>query len=335
MTFPGYFKDHLLPDRLAQVSLSFLVDSMTRQRGGIAPNIAYTLALLGGQPAVMATVGEDFEEYRAWLDAQGVDTSAIRVIPGVFTASFFANTDRANAQIASFYPGAMGHAAVQSLRDLDYRPDLVVISPNAPDAMQKFIRECKEMGLRYVYDPSQQLARVSAGEVLEGVDGAWVLMVNDYEFGLVEKMTGWGEAEILRHVEVLVVTRGEQGATIYAEGMRVNVPAVPEVRIADPTGVGDAFRGGFLRGVASGWPWDLCGRMGTLAATYCLEQQGPQNHHYTRAEFVARFRRHFDDSGLLDELLASPPTPLRPPLLPVHGPGPWGRAGSGVSAPSH
>jgi len=307
MRFPGYFQEHILPDRLECLSLSFLVESLVRQRGGIAPNIAYTLALLGERPRLFATAGEDFAEYRLWLEDIGVDTSAVRVIPGVFTASFFANTDRANAQIASFYPGAMGHAAVQSLRDLDDRPDLVVISPNAPDAMQKFIRECKEMSLRYVYDPSQQLARVSAGEVLEGVDGAWVLMVNDYEFGLVEKMTGWGEAEILRHVKVLVVTRGEQGATIYAEGMRVDVPPVPEVRIADPTGVGDAFRGGFLRGVASGWPWDVCGRVGALAATYCLEQTGPQNHHYTRAEFVARFRRHFDDNGLLDELLTNAP----------------------------
>jgi adenosine kinase len=146
---------------------------------------------------------------------------------------------------------------------------------------------------------------VGREEVLEGVDGARVLMVNDYECGLVEKMTGWSEAEILRHVQVLVVTRGEQGATIYAEGMRVDVPIVPAERILDPTGVGDAFRGGFLRGVASGWPWDLCGRVGALAATYCLEQQGTQNHAYTRAEFVARFRRHFDDNGLLDELLQS------------------------------
>jgi adenosine kinase len=328
MTFPGYFKDHLLPDRLAQVSLSFLVDSMTRQRGGIAPNIAYTLALLGGRPAVMATVGEDFEEYRAWLETHGVDTSAMRVIPGVFTASFFANTDRANAQISSFYPGAMGHAAVQSLRDLNYRPHLVVVSPNAPDAMQKFIRECKEMNLRYVYDPSQQLARVSREEVAEGVDGAWVLMVNDYEFGLVEKMTGWSEAEILRRVSVLVITRGEQGATIAAEGTRVDVPIVPAEHILDPTGVGDAFRGGFLRGVASNWPWDICGRVGALAATYCLEQTGPQNHYYTCAEFLARFRRHFDDNGLLDELLASPPTPAfsRPsPLSTVPGQGEGGR----------
>jgi adenosine kinase len=305
MTFPGYFKDHLLPDRLAQVSLSFLVDSMTRQRGGIAPNIAYTLALLGGRPAVMATVGEDFEEYRRWLESHGVDTSAMCVIPGAFTASFFATTDRANAQIASFSPGAMGRASVQSLHDLDYRPDLVVISPNAPDAMQKFIRESKAMSLRYVFDPSQQLPRMSRDEVRFGVECASVLMVNDYEYGLVEKMTEWSEAEMLRHVNILVVTHGEKGASILGEGVRVDVPVVPAEHILDPTGVGDAFRGGFLRGVASGWPWDICGRVGALAATYCLEQTGPQNHYYTRAEFVARYRRHFDDNGLLDELLQS------------------------------
>jgi adenosine kinase len=305
MKFPGYFREHILPERLESISLSFLVESMTRHRGGIAPNIAYTLALLGGRPSVMATVGDDFAEYRAWLESHGVDTSAMRVIPGVFTASFFANTDRANAQIASFYPGAMGYADQQSLHDLDYRPDLVVVSPNTPEAMQKFIRECKALNIRYVYDPSQQLARVGRDEITEGVDGAWVLMVNDYELGLAEKKTGWSEAELLRHVGVLVATRGEHGATIYDEGLRVDVPIVPPERILDPTGVGDAFRGGFLRGVASGWPWDVCGRVGALAATYCLEQVGTQNHAFTCAEFVARYRRHFDDGGLLDALLAA------------------------------
>ncbi len=305
MTFPGYFKDHLLPEKLASVSLSFLVDSMTRARGGIAPNIGYTLALLGGRPAVMATVGEDFNsEYRPWLEAHGVDTAAIKVIPGVYTGSFFATTDRANAQIASFYPGAMGHAASQSLSDLGYRPDLVVISPTAPDAMRKFVQESKAMGVRYVYDPSQQLARVSAEEVMEGVDGAWLLIVNDYEFSLIEKLTGWNEAEVLRRVSVLAITRGAEGATIYADGQRVDIPVVPPGHIADPTGVGDAFRGGLLRGIMSGWPWKLCGQVGALAATYCLEQCGTQSHGYTRADFVARFRQHFDDEGRLDELLA-------------------------------
>ncbi len=302
MTFPGYFKDHILPEKIESISVSFLVDSMTRQRGGIGPNIAYTLALLGGQPTLMSTVGEDFADYRAWLEQHGVDCSVIKMIPGTFTASFFANTDRANAQIASFYPGAMGYAAVQSLHDLDYRPELVVISPTAPDAMRKFVHECKELKLRYVYDPSQQLARVSKEEVAEGVDGAWMLVVNDYEFGLIEKMTGWNETDVQKHVQVLVITRGEKGATICADGVRTDVSIVPAERMVDPTGVGDAFRGGLLRGVAAGWPWPLCGQVAALAATYCLEQNGPQNHYYSRAEFMTRFRQHFDDGELLNEL---------------------------------
>jgi adenosine kinase len=302
MTFPGYFKDHILPEKIESISVSFLVDSMTRQRGGIGPNIAYNLALLGGEAALMGTVGEDFGDYRAWLEQHGVDCSAIKVIEGTFTASFFANTDKANAQIASFYPGAMGYAAVQSLYDLNYRPDLVVISPSAPDAMRKFVRECKELQLRYVFDPSQQLARMTGAEVCEDVDGAWALTVNDYEFSLIEKMTGWSEADVLKHVHALVITRGEKGATLFAEGVRTDIAAVPPERIADPTGVGDAFRGGLLRGVAAGWPWVLCGQVGALAATYCLEQVGPQNHTYTRAQFLTRFRQHFDDGELLNEL---------------------------------
>jgi adenosine kinase len=302
MTFPGYFKDHILPEKIESISVSFLVDSMTRQRGGIGPNIAYTLALLGGKPALMSTVGEDFADYRAWLELHGIDCSAVKVIPGTFTASFFANTDRGNAQIASFFPGAMGYAAVQSLHDLDYRPEVVVISPTAPDAMRKFVQECKDLKLRYVYDPSQQLARVSGEEVIEGVDGAWMLVVNDYEFSLIEKLTGWSEASVQKHVQVLVITRGEKGATIYADGVRTDVSIVPPGRVADPTGVGDAFRGGLLRGVASGWPWPLCGQVAALAATYCLEQTGPQNHYYSRAEFMTRFRQYFDDGDLLNEL---------------------------------
>lgn len=302
MTFPGYFKDHILPEKLDNLSLSFLVESMTRQRGGTAPNIAFTHALLGGDAAVMGTVGEDFADYRAWLEKHGVDCSAVKEIAGTFTASFFANTDRANCQIASFYPGAMGYASVQSLYDLERKPEVVVISPNAPDAMSKFVRECKELGWRYVYDPSQQLARASKDDVCAGVDGAWMLAVNDYEAGLIHKMLGWDEAELQKRVQVLVITRGEQGATIFAEGVRTDVAIVPAQQAKDPTGVGDAFRAGLLRGVASGWPWPLCGQMGALAATYCLERVGPQNHSFSRAEFLTRFRQHFDDGELLNEL---------------------------------
>jgi adenosine kinase len=304
MTFPGYFRDHIIPDRLDSISLSFLVDSMVRQRGGIAPNIAYTLALLGDRPMVLGTVGVDFEDYRVWLEMQQVDTTYIRVIPGIFTASFFANTDLSNAQIASFYTGAMAHAASISLHELDQDSiQLVIISANDPGAMDQHVQECGEMHIPYLYDPGQQVVRSDPAELHRGVLGAHSLFVNEYEYSLLRKHTQLTEADILQQVDYMVVTRGERGATIYTNGEEVNVPVVPPLEILDPTGVGDAFRGGFVRGVSLGLDWLICGQMGALAAAYCLEQRGTQNHRYTRPEFVNRFRQHFDDQGALDTLL--------------------------------
>jgi adenosine kinase len=303
MTFPGHFKEVILPERLASISLSFLVDSMSKQRGGVAPNIAYTMALLGERPRVMATVGEDFGEYRPWLEARGVDTELMCVIPGVFTASFFATTDQDSAQIASFYPGAMGYAATQSLRDLKSRPDLVIVSPNAPDAMMKFPAECRELGIDYLYDPSQQVLRLEGNELARDMEGARFLFCNDYEFGLISKKTGWSLDQILGHVNTLVITRGKDGADLYSGKHAVHIPTVPEDEIVDPTGVGDAFRAGFLTGYSRGFDWKLCGEIGSLAAVYCLEQRGPQSHNYRREQFIKRFRCHFDDGEKLDELL--------------------------------
>lgn len=303
MTFPGHFKEQILPTRLESISLSFLVDSMSKQRGGIAPNIAYTMALLGRKPRVMATVGEDFADYRAWLEEKGVDTTLIKVVPGLFTASFFATTDHASAQIASFYPGAMAYSATQSIKELDKKPDLVVVSPSAPDAMMKFPAECRELGIPYLYDPSQQVLRLEGNELARDMEGAEFLFCNDYEFGLISKKTGWSLDQILEHVNVLVITRGKDGADLYTDGLSVHIPTVPEDEIVDPTGVGDAFRGGFLSGYSHGFDWKLCGEIGSLAAVYCLEQRGPQNHSYTREDFVNRFRKHFDDEGKLDILL--------------------------------
>jgi len=303
MTFPGHFREHILPERLESISLSFLVDGMTKQRGGIAPNIAYSMALLGEKPRVMATVGEDFSDYRNWLESQGVDTSLMEVIPGEFTASFFATTDRISAQIASFYPGAMAHSALQSLKSLDAKPELVVVSPSSPEAMMKFPAESKELGIPYLYDPSQQVLRLEGSELARDMEGAQFLFCNDYEFGLISKKTGWSLDQTLDHVKVLVITRGKDGADLYMGGDSVHIPTVPEDEIVDPTGVGDAFRGGFLAGYSRGFGWKLCGEIGSLAAVYCLEQRGPQSHSYTREEFISRFRRHFDDAGKLDELL--------------------------------
>ena len=305
MTFPGLFKEQILPERLESISLSFLVESMSRQRGGVAPNIAYTMALLGASPRVMATVGEDFEEYRAWLESKGVDASLMEVVPGVFTASFFATTDQDNAQIASFYPGAMGHAGSQSLKDLPSKPELVLVSPNEPGAMTKFAAESRELGIPYLYDPSQQVLRLEGEELARDMEGAHFLFCNDYEFGLISKKTGWSLDQILERVNILVITRGKDGADLHAGDDTVHIPVVPPDTIVDPTGVGDAFRGGFLAGYSRGFEWQLCGQIGSLAAIYVLEQNGTQNHGYTCDEFVTRFRKHFDDEGKLDNLLQS------------------------------
>jgi adenosine kinase len=310
MTFPGNFRDHFLIDRLDSISLSFLVESMTRLRGGIAPNIAYTLALLGERPNLWAAVGEDFEEYRHWLEYHGVETSGARVIPGVFTASFFVTTDQGNSQIASFYPGAMAYASQLSLREFqDNPPDLVMISPNDPEAMKQYIAECQELGFPYIYDPSQQIVRLTGEDLQCGIRGALALFVNDYEFALVQKMTGWKVEDVLAtndHMFV-AVTCGDRGATIYTQTETHHIPVVVPERIIDPTGVGDAFRGGFLKGYCHGFDLLTCGRMGVLAATYCLEQRGPQGHCYTPEEFVTRYRAIFGDQNKLDQLIPANP----------------------------
>lgn len=304
MSFPGYFKDHIIPDKLDSISLSFLVDSMIRQRGGTAPNIAYNLALLGEKPKLMGTVGEDFTEYDAWLKNHGVDTSLVETIDGVYTASFFANTDLSNNQIASFYTGAMAYAKDLSIKNLDRKTiDLVVISPNDPTAMHKYALECEELGIPYLYDPGQQVVRNAPDEIKEGIMGAQSLFINEYEFELIQKHTRLSAEEIRNAVEFVVITCGECGSDIWVKDTHYKIPAVTPKKIADPTGVGDAFRGGFLRGLRLKFDWETSGRMGALAATYCLENRGTQNHHYSLAEFVKRYRENFDDQGALDVLI--------------------------------
>lgn len=303
MTFPGLFRDHILPDRIDTISLSFLVDSLTRRPGGIAANIAYCLALLGEHPTVMSAVGDDFEQQRAWLEGQGVDTSAIRIFPDTLTASFFVNTDESHSQIASFYPGAMVHAAELSFKDMAETPDLTVISPNDPQAMTKYPLECQELGIPYIYDPSQQIVRLSKEELSLGIQGCQALFSNDYEFGLIEEKTGLRAQDIVRHADWIVITRGAEGADIITDQATTRIPVVPPTTIADPTGVGDAFRGGFLKGYINNLRLKRCGEMGALAATYCLEADGPQGYRFDMGSFVQRFREHFNDKGELDPLL--------------------------------
>lgn len=292
MSFPGKFTEHFLPEHFQRVSLSFLVDSMDKRRGGCAPNIAYTLALLGERPYLMGTAGQDFGEYRDWLDAAGIDTSLVRQVPGKFTASFFCSTDRANNQIASFYTGAMAHSAELSFRTVD-DPGLVIISPNDPAAMIQYAEECRTLRVPFIFDPGQQCARMSGVELRDGLTGARLVICNDYEFELLRQKTGMGEGDVLSTAGALVVTRGENGCSIYEGTDRTDVAAVPPHRIIDPTGVGDAFRGGLMKGMAAGLPLPACAQLGSVAAAYALEHLGGQSHAYTLGEFRSRYKEYF------------------------------------------
>jgi adenosine kinase len=292
MSFPGKFTEHFLPEHMHRISLSFLVDSMDKRRGGCAPNIAYTLALLGERPFLMATAGEDFGEYRQWLEAAGIDTSLVKQVSGKFTASFFCSTDTANNQIASFYTGAMADAGELSFRAAR-DAKLAIISPNDPGAMVQYAEECRTIRLPYIFDPGQQCARMSGDELRDGIVGAHLVICNDYEFELIREKTGMGETDVLANTGALIVTRGEHGSSVLTKTGRVDVPAVQPHREVDPTGVGDAFRGGLMKGMALGLPLDGAARLGSVAATYALEHLGGQSHSYTWDEFRQRYELHF------------------------------------------
>jgi adenosine kinase len=294
MSFPGRFTEHILPEKLQSISLSFLVDSMVRQRGGVAANIAYTMKLLGGDPVILGTVGQDFGDYRRWLEEHDLRTDQIIEIPDEFTASFFVSTDLDQNQIANFYTGAMAHArhislAARGLTDAE----VVIISPNDPQAMLNYANECRELGIPFAYDPSQQIARLSGEDLRQSIPGAAFLMVNEYEAAITQEKTGWTLVQIRAQVETLVVTEGKGGSVIYRGDEVIRIPIATPVHIAEPTGAGDGYRGGFFAAWGVGLPLAVCGRVGALCSTYILEQVGTSSHKFNLAEFIARYEENF------------------------------------------
>ncbi|MDE2776968.1 MAG: carbohydrate kinase family protein [Chloroflexota bacterium] len=304
MRFPGSFQQHFLPDRLHDLSLSFLVDDMTKHWGGVGANIAFTLAQFGARPKLMGTVGRDFGDYRRWLEGSGVDCSTVIQIDEVFTASFFANTDDDNNQLAFFYGGAMNLARDYRIADVVRQsPDLVIISPNDPVAMVNLCDECRQQNLRFIYDPGQQVARLDGDELKRGIRGAYMVIVNIYEASVIYDKTGWSLDDLRQQAEIVVITESENGSKIYHDDDIIELQAFPPTNIADPTGAGDAYRAGFILGLSERLPLKLCGQIGALSATYALEVVGTQNHRFGLAEFVERFRSLVADGGQLDYLL--------------------------------
>ncbi len=304
MTFPGHFKDHILPDKVHMLTVSFLVDSMKRLRGGVAGNIAYTLALLGERPLLVATAGTDFGEYQHWMEKAGVDASGVVQILNEFTASCFINTDRSNNQIVAFYPGAMAHAGELSLEGRGLTSaDMVVISPTSPDAIVRYARECREMGVPYVFDPGKQTPRLEKEQILTGLEGAAVMIGNDYEFGMMAQKTGLSEAELLARCPFTLVTKGEKGSTVYLRGKApIDIPVAPISEMLDPTGAGDAYLGGLVFALSRKLSPEIAGRVAALAAAYAVEKKGCQEHRYSPAEFAHRYTEAFGASPELARL---------------------------------
>jgi adenosine kinase len=291
MTFPGRFADQLIPDQLHTVSLSFLVDALEIRRGGVAANICYGMGVLGRTPILVGAVGDDFADYRSWLERHGVDTASVYVSELHHTARFLCTTDDDHNQIASFYAGAMSEAREIELQPIADRVgglDLVLIGADDPEGMLRHTEECRTRGIPFAADPSQQLARMN--DVRELVDGAAYLFTNEYEKSLCEQKTGWSDEEILERVGVRVTTLGPKGVRIDRKGEPgLHVDAAPEVGKVEPTGVGDAFRAGFLSAISWELSLERAAQMGNLLAAHALEVAGPQEYTLHRERFVERF----------------------------------------------
>ena len=293
MRFHGKFSDSIVAEKLDRISLSFLVDDLEIRRGGVAPNISFGMGVLGLNPILVGAVGPDFSDYRSWLERHNVDTSSVYVSETLHTARFICTTDDEQNQLASFYPGAMSQAREIELGPINERVgglDLVLIGPNDPEAMLRHTDECKYRKIPFVADPSQQLAWMEGDSIKDLIDGAHILITNEYEAALIEQKTGWSAQEINDRVNIRVKTLGSNGCEISQKGGELISVAVPVEEVkADPTGVGDAFRAGFLSGIAWGVSLERSAQVGSLLATYVIETVGTQEYDIAQEKFLKRF----------------------------------------------
>jgi adenosine kinase len=295
MDFPGLFREQILPDKIHALNVSFLVNSLKRVRGGTAPNIAYSLSLVGEKPVILGTAGKDFYEYRDWLAKNGVDTSYIKVVEGDYTATCYITTDMSNNQITGFYPGAMALDPQLSLKDMDLTGiSLVLIAPTEPGAMTKWTVECQELGVPYMYDPGMQIPRLSSMDLKNGIMGARIAIFNEYEYDLMKEKTGLLEDEILNNVDILVITLGEKGSILCGRNQKVQVKAASPVRVVDPTGAGDAFRAGLIKGYLEGASLERMGRYASVSAVYAVEHKGATEHRYTMDDYKIRYKENYN-----------------------------------------
>ncbi|MDP3964097.1 MAG: carbohydrate kinase family protein [bacterium] len=298
MNFPGAFKDHILPDKIHVLSVSFAVDSLRENFGGTAGNIAYNLNLLKENAIILASAGKDFPSYNLWLEDHGVDTRLIAVHDDNFTASAHIITDQDNNQITAFHPGAMKHATrvdIEAIRRKEKELFGIIVAGNTED-MRFYAGEYQRLNIPYIYDPAQQIPVIDSEQLKFAIQGATVLIGNDYEIELILQKTGLQKNDILKNTKYLVTTKGEKGSLIESADSAVEIPVAKPGEMKDPTGAGDAYRAGFIKGLLGNYPVEQIGRLAALTAVYPIEYYGTQEHEYTTAEFCQRYKENFENS---------------------------------------
>ena len=293
LTYAGRFRDHILLDKTHILNLSFLVDRLEKRRGGVAANYAYNLVLLGYPAAILGTAGRDADEYHDWLAARGIDVGGLRLIDEVMSATGFTTTDSEDNQLTGYYGGAMLRADMLGLDDTIDDPEVVIIGPNAPAAMARLVRECRERGVRWVYDPSHQLSSMDVDDLKDGIRGAWILIGNDYEMELIQQRTSLDLQALAQECNIVATTKGRHGSRLTTRNADIDAPAAAAHIEVDPTGAGDAYRAGLVAALLQGLELTDAALVASIAAVYVVEQTGTVEHEYTRDEFSQRFAATF------------------------------------------
>ena len=292
MDFSGHFSDHILPDKIHVLNVCFQVNGMREKFGGTAGNIAYALTLLGEKPMISATIGHDYHRYLAWLVKNGISTETIKIIEKEFTASAYITTDLADNQITGFNPGAMKHSSCLGFDKLNPEDTIVIVSPGNLEDMIYYPRACKARGIDYIFDPGQSLPVLDAKDLLDALEGCRILISNDYELDLIMSKTGLNKEDLKKRAKAIIVTLGEQGSQVFLPDGEIRIPVVKPKKIEDPTGAGDAYRGGLISGMIRGMDIEQCARRGSVCASFAVECYGTQEYRFSPEEFDERLNGH-------------------------------------------
>ncbi len=290
MDFPGYFAEHILPEKIHVLNVAFMVNGIKEKFGGTAGNIAYALSLMGERPEISATIGHDYQRYLDWLTKNGLSTKHIKIIEEEFTAGAYITTDQADNQITGFNPGAMKFSSSFDFNQLNPQETLMIVSPGNLEDMRNYPQDCKARGIEYIFDPGQSIPMIEPQDLLQAIEGCRILITNDYELELIMSKTGTSKADLLKKAQTVIVTLGESGSRIFTPDREITISAVNPKKVEDPTGAGDSYRGGLLSGLVRGLTIERSAKIGSVCASFAVECYGTQDYRFNNEEFDERFK---------------------------------------------